>query len=175
MDLRRLPIDLEQFVQQEIADGKYKSAEDIVRAALRLLQDHEAEGRTRDPSPNGHPNTTNSSADEVIQAISEALATGHNGLARQLAVDGAQRYPSHAKLQTYARVLAPPVVKSVPSTPASRAAVKANGVWLEAHRQEYIGRWVALRAGVLLRVRDSYKELVADLDDTTNILLTKIV
>ncbi|ETW95623.1 MAG: hypothetical protein ETSY1_29880 [Candidatus Entotheonella factor] len=175
MDLRRLPSELEQFVQQEVADGKYKSAEDVVGAALRLLRKHDAESRNGGSSSKHDPNPTSRSADEVIQTISEALATGQNGLARQLAMDGARQYPSHAQLQTYARILAPPVMKSVPSTPKSRAAVKANGIWLKAHRQEYMGQWVALREGALLRVADSYEALVADLGDTTDILLTKIV
>lgn len=49
MDLHGLPIDLAQFVQQEIAEGQYPSPEAGVSAALRLLQAHEGEGQ------NGHP------------------------------------------------------------------------------------------------------------------------
>jgi hypothetical protein len=34
MDLNGLSADLEQFVQQEIAEGKYQSAEEVVSAAF---------------------------------------------------------------------------------------------------------------------------------------------
>jgi putative addiction module CopG family antidote len=46
MDLNGLPTELEQFVQQEIAKGKYQSAEEIVSTALRLLQAQETQGVT---------------------------------------------------------------------------------------------------------------------------------
>ena len=34
---------LEQFIAQQLQSGKYQSYEDIVQAALRLLQEHEEE------------------------------------------------------------------------------------------------------------------------------------
>ena len=36
-----LPQDLQQFVQQEIASGKYRSEEDLLCAGLRLLRERE--------------------------------------------------------------------------------------------------------------------------------------
>ena len=83
--------------------------------------------------------------------------------------------PAHAELHTYARVLAPPTTRVVPVSPASRASVKANGAWLKAHRTAYRGRWVALRDGAFVRAADSFEDLVADLGDTTGLLLTKVV
>ena len=108
-------------------------------------------------------------------AIRQALETGEAGRARQLALEGAHRYPAHAELHRYARVLAPPTTRVVPASPASRASVKANGAWLQTHRTAYYGRWVALRDGVLVRDADSFETLVAGLDDTTGLLLTKVV
>ena len=36
-----LPQDLQQFVQQEIASGRYQSEEDVVREGLRLLRERD--------------------------------------------------------------------------------------------------------------------------------------
>jgi hypothetical protein len=113
--------------------------------------------------------------DDLVHAIRQALETGEVGWARQLALEGAQRYPAHAALQRYARVLAPPTTLVVPASPASRASVKANGAWLKTHRTAYCGRWVALRDGALVRAADSFEALVADVGDTTGLLLTKVV
>lgn len=37
-----IPSDLEQFVQQEVASGRYSSPEEVVSAGLRMLRDSEA-------------------------------------------------------------------------------------------------------------------------------------
>ena len=36
-----IPQDLQQFVQQEVASGKYRSEEDLLCAGLRLLRERE--------------------------------------------------------------------------------------------------------------------------------------
>ncbi|MDH3598737.1 MAG: type II toxin-antitoxin system ParD family antitoxin [Candidatus Tectomicrobia bacterium] len=41
--IKGLSADLETFVQQELASGKYRSEEEIVCAGLRLLQEREQE------------------------------------------------------------------------------------------------------------------------------------
>ncbi len=43
MDLNGLPADLEQFVQQEIADGRFASVEEVVSAALRMMCEHQSQ------------------------------------------------------------------------------------------------------------------------------------
>ncbi len=53
MNLNELPVDLAQFVQQKVAEGKYQSAAEVVNAALRLLQEHEAKGSNGQQSPHG--------------------------------------------------------------------------------------------------------------------------
>jgi putative addiction module CopG family antidote len=40
MDISGLPSDLETFVQEEIASGKYQSEDELVTEALRLLKKH---------------------------------------------------------------------------------------------------------------------------------------
>lgn len=42
MDISGLPSDLEIFVQEEIASGKYQSEDELVTEALRLLKEHKA-------------------------------------------------------------------------------------------------------------------------------------
>jgi hypothetical protein len=175
MELKKLPPDLASFVQHALASGTYPSADALIADAVRVLRDQEA-GRTARPHPSGAPPASaTSTPDDLVQAIRQALEAGEAGRARQLALEGAQRYPAHAELQHYTRVLAPPTTRVVPASPASRASVKANGAWLQAHRTVYRGCWVALRDGVLVRAADSFEALVADVGDTTGLLLTRVV
>ena len=175
MELKELPPALASFVQHALASGTYPSADALVADAVRVLRDQEA-GRTARPHPpDASLDVATSTPDDLVHAIRQALEAGEAGRARQLALEGAQRYPAHAELQHYARVLAPPTTRVVPASPASRASVKANGAWLQAHRTVYRGRWVALRDGVLVRAADSFEALVADVGDTTGLLLTRVV
>jgi len=177
MELKELPAELASFVEQALASGIYPSADALVADAVRVLRDQEA-GRTarpHTPDTPAHPDVATSTPGDLVHTIRQALETGEAGRARQLALEGAQRYPAHAELQRYARVLAPPTTRVVPASPASRASVKANGAWLHTHRTAYRGRWVALRDGALVRAADSFEALVADVGDTTGLLLTKVV
>jgi Arc/MetJ-type ribon-helix-helix transcriptional regulator len=177
MELTALPADLASFVGHALASGTYPSMDALVADAVRVLRDQEA-GRTVRPHTPDAPaplDIATSTPEDLVQAIRQALETGEAGRARQLAMEGAYRYPAHTELQHYARVLAPPTTQVVPASPASRASVKANGAWLHAHRTAYHGRWVALRDGVLVRDADTFETLVAGLDDTTGLLLTKVV
>jgi Arc/MetJ-type ribon-helix-helix transcriptional regulator len=177
MNLNELPRDLEQFVQQEIAQGKYQSVAEVVSAALRLLREHEAQSGNGQPSANGYPNALPGSAEKIVEAITKALANGYHALARQLAIDGAKQYPEHDELQKYGRILAPPTVgRPIPTTPKSRAALKANNAWLKAHWQEYRGNWIALQAGHLLHASPSFDDVVERVGAVRgrDILLTKI-
>jgi hypothetical protein len=124
------------------------------------------------PSAISYPNRPPQSADEVVQAITEALASGEHGLARKLAMDGAEQYPTHGPLQKFAHVLAPPTVSRSIHPP--RPGIKANRLWLKANREAYAGRWVALRDGHLLSTAHSFDDLIASVDDTTDVLLTKL-
>jgi Arc/MetJ-type ribon-helix-helix transcriptional regulator len=177
MELKELPAELAPFVEHALASGTYPSTDALVADAVRVLRDQEAGRTARSHTPDAppYPDVATSTPDALVQAIRQALETGEAGRARQLAVEGAHRYPGHAELQRYARVLAPPTTRVVPASPASRASVKANGAWLHTHRTAYRGRWVALRDGVLVRDADSFETLVAGLDDTTGLLLTTVV
>jgi Arc/MetJ-type ribon-helix-helix transcriptional regulator len=177
MELKELPGELAYFVQQALASGTYQSADELVAEAVRLLKDREAERKARlhTPGAPAHTDVSTSTPDDLVHAIRQALEVGEAGRARELALEGAQRYPAHAELHTYARLLAPPTTRVVLASPAARASVKANGAWLKAHRTAYHGHWIALRDGALVRVADSFEALVGDLGDTTGLLLTKVV
>jgi putative addiction module CopG family antidote len=172
MDLNGLPTELEQFVQQEIAQGKYQSAEEVVSAALRLLQEHESQGHNGHHVANGHGDTHPHSADNMLQAISNALATGKPGLARQLALNGAKQYPDHEELRKYARVLAPPTLTQVGQI--QTPSIRASRQWLRSHWQDYIGQWVAVRDGQLLYASPSFDELSAHVDEAENTFITQV-
>jgi Arc/MetJ-type ribon-helix-helix transcriptional regulator len=176
MDGQELPAELAHFVQQALAHGTYQSEEELVAEAVRVLKERVARrealqqhhGDTMEPPPQ--------TPDEYIRAIAQALETSDPVLARTLALEGAEHYPQHTELQKCAHVLTPPTGKTVPATPASRAAVKANNAWLTAHWDAYRGSWIALRAGQLLHASPSFDEVVAHVGDVRGrgILLTKI-
>ena len=177
MDLHGLPTDLEQFVQQEIAEGKYQSTEEVVSAALRLLQAHRAQSGNGRQSSNGYSDHTPRSADDILHAIFQALATGEHGPARQLAMDGVKQYPDHDVLQKYGHILAPPTVGTpIPTTRETRTARRANHAWLNAHWQTYRGNWIALHAGQLLHASPSLDAVIAVVGEVRgrDILVTKI-
>jgi Arc/MetJ-type ribon-helix-helix transcriptional regulator len=53
MNRSELPVDLEEFVERELAEGKYRSEAELVADALRLLRErHQSrEGRPEDGTP----------------------------------------------------------------------------------------------------------------------------
>jgi hypothetical protein len=112
------------------------------------------------------------SAEDFIRRIAQALQAGEFVLARRLASEGGARYPQHAELGKYARVLAPPRVLQhhTPST----MSVRANKTWLQEHKTQYRGKWVALRSGELVGVAPSLDALLTQVGSTAGLLLTKV-
>lgn len=184
MDLKDLPVDLAQFVQQEVAEGRFASFEEVVSAALRLLQGREARGENgpatstvaKESGPQAIPDDLERTPEDIIRAIQQAFETDSPQQAERLAQEGAQRYPEHDALQRYARVLTPPTVKAAPSTVESRAAAKADQMWLNTHWEAYRGNWIALQAGELLHATSSFDDLIAHVGDVRgrHILVTKL-
>jgi hypothetical protein len=111
-------------------------------------------------------------AEDFLRAVQLALGAGAHMAARNLAAQGATRHPDNADLQKYARVLAPPRVLRNDAPP--HPGLRANRDWLMAHGNEYRGQWVALHDGRLLGAADSLAALKRLVDDTTDILLTKV-
>ena len=172
MHLNGLPPHLAQFVHDALASGQYQSVEALVCEALHVLWEHaHSHGAPMHPDE-AHPESPPQSADAYVHAIAQALSTGEFGRARQLALEGAERHPTHAELTKSARVLAPPTVTRArrPHT----AAIQANRAWLKAHRQDYAGQWIALHDGHLLAAAPSFDQLVVQVDETHDVLLTKL-
>jgi hypothetical protein len=111
-------------------------------------------------------------AGEVLRAVQLALMAGAFLGARRLSQDGADRYPAHAELQRYARVLAPPrvIARNLPPRPDLRA----NHDWMKREADAYRGQWIALRNGELLGTASSFDALADQFPDPRDILLTKI-
>ena len=174
MHLNSLPAELVQFIDDAVASGQYQSTEELVCDALQVLRE-QVHRRGVPVSPDeAHPASPPQSPDDYLQALAHALRTGEFGRARQVAMEGAERYPAQNELQMCALVLAPPAVRTVPASAASRASVKANNAWLKAHWQDYRGQWVALRDGQLVYAASSFDDLVAHIGDPHGALLTKI-
>ncbi|HKV39788.1 MAG TPA: hypothetical protein VJX67_11295 [Blastocatellia bacterium] len=110
------------------------------------------------------------SREDFIRLIRTALKAGAHMDARRLSEWAARRYPDDPEVEKYAWVLSPPRIISSSLPPDS--GVEANQAWLEVHAGEYPGQWVALRAGELLGVAPSVKELAAIVGDTKGVLLT---
>jgi hypothetical protein len=114
------------------------------------------------------------SAKDFERAIRLALQAGALLMARQLSELGAQRYPDHAKLQKFARILAPPRVIDAHLPPDPNAG--ADIEWLKTHADEYRGQWVAIQGGELLASAPTMQELAAIIGNPkgTGILVTKV-
>lgn len=95
--------------------------------------------------------------DEILKAVRFAIEAGAYLTARELSELGARLFPGDAALRNAAQVLAPPRV--VGSRPADDPGLRANRDWLKAHWDEYKGKWVGLKSGVLVGVADSFDEL----------------
>lgn len=114
------------------------------------------------------------SAEAFARAVQLALKVGAHLTARKLALTAAQRFPEHAELAKAARILAPPVARVVASEQGANWT--GNMEWLQAHRAEYEGRWVALRSGSLVTTAGSLADLLAQVGDPRerDILVTKV-
>jgi Arc/MetJ-type ribon-helix-helix transcriptional regulator len=172
MDLNGLPGDVAQFIHDALASGKYQSAEDLVCAAVQVLQQQDDERGAPPPAAATEMDRPLQSPDDYLQALAHALRVGEFGRARQLTLKGAARYPEHAELIKSAWVLAPPAVRRA-SRPHT-ADIQANRAWLKAHRQDYAGQWIALRDGYLLASAPSFDQLAARVGETRDVLMTKL-
>ena len=114
------------------------------------------------------------SPERHISAVRLALASGAYQAAQQLAAKGAERFPAYLPLRKMAKILAPPGVRHSP-LPAD-SGLSANRDWLRSHRDEYKGRWVALRDGELLGIAETADQLAGKVGEIRNqkILITQV-
>lgn len=93
---------------------------------------------------NGHRAPSDDPAADRIRALVEADRVEE---ARRL-VEQVLRTSPTPRVQHWARVLAPPVVRVAGK--ATGHSIARNNAWLREHAREYAGKWVTLRNGVLL-------------------------
>jgi hypothetical protein len=101
-------------------------------AAGTAVKDHEATGKATEPEP--------LAAD--LQHLRDLLEQDQVDNARRFVKELEQRWPTSDRVQHYARVLAPPVVRSRPDIPARSS--EREWKWLEEHGHEYPGCWLAI-------------------------------
>ncbi len=73
MNLNGLPQELEQFVQQELASGRYASEDELVAEALRLLQAQRHEVNGTSARHDGESQTHLSSVLDIFEEAWEAI------------------------------------------------------------------------------------------------------
>jgi hypothetical protein len=76
---------------------------------------------------------------QQLQALVDAVRIPE---ARRLVKELAQRWPEAERVQHYARVLEPPIVRMRPDIPARSS--EREWKWLEEHGREYPGCWLAI-------------------------------
>jgi hypothetical protein len=84
--------------------------------------------------------------------VLELLNAGRVNEARRLLSLLLKTSPSPT-LEKWARIVAPPVAR--PAGPATGTRIASANSWLRQHAGEYVGKWVALRDGVLLDADES--------------------
>jgi len=121
----------------------------------------------------GYMNWSQRSEETFVEAVRLALRAGAHRAARELAVEGVQRYPGNSRLQKMSRLLGPPRVlrDDLPPVPSLRA----NKAWMETHATEYRGQWIALREGELIASAPTARELRSEVGDLKNTLITRAV
>lgn len=112
-------------------------------------------------------NNSIESAVGLENAIKSALLNGDLGMARELAMRGHQEFPDNDHLTEAAIVLAPPkiVSRNVPPKPGLYQAMD----WLETHREDYKGLWVALHNGNFVAAATSRMELIDKINEVSPI------
>ena len=117
MELKELPGELAYFVQQALASGTYQSADELVAEAVRLSKTGRPSARlvSTPPAPQ-HTRTSRPARQTTWCTRFDRPGSGRGGACPRAGIGGAQRYPAHAELHTYARLLAP-TTRAVPRLP----------------------------------------------------------
>lgn len=111
---------------------------------------------------------------EFIKDADSEIERGDWKGAWKIATEGLQYYPEDALLKKYAYVLAPSKVTTVNA--GGHPEVRANREWMQKHRQQYRGHWVALKNGQLLAFGKDHDDVIEQVGDIKNkdILVTPI-
>lgn len=109
-----------------------------------------------------------------IKAMRTALSSGDFNKAQQLSVEALEHYPDHEDIKKSAYILAPAKVTSV-KRPRNEGWKKSRD-WVSQQRRNrhYLNQWVGVRDGELLATGSSIDEVVEQIGDTKDVLLTVI-
>jgi hypothetical protein len=110
--------------------------------------------------------------EDVLYGVQLALAAGAHLAARRIASRGASRFPNDEEIRKYARVLSPP--KVVKEEASARSDLRANRDWLQVHRNEYQGKWVALHNGQLFGTAPTLAKLKDYIDSNEGVFFIKV-
>ncbi len=114
--------------------------------------------------------------DEMLDVIQLALYLGMPRLAIAMAQEAGKLFPDHEKAQTWAHILAPPVVRGM--SPARPRGLLESSDCIRDHAKNYPGQWLAARKGVLVGAAPTFQELqsiIEQYEDPENILVSKAV
>lgn len=112
---------------------------------------------------------------ELGRILDLALSLDLTAQASELARIGAARFPDDPQLAQAARVLAPPVVRTL--RPERAGGLRASQDWLRDHADAYHGQWVVVREGQLLGSAPTLADLQALLfreNDPATTIVTRI-
>jgi len=109
---------------------------------------------------------TYSTAEEFVTAMRSELKNGDFYAAQKLSFQAIEQYPDHEVVKKLAYLLAPSVV-TVDRNPPSTDR-QANRDWIEFHRMQYRGRWIALKDGKLLADGKNIDEIAEQLGEIRN-------
>lgn len=118
-------------------------------------------------------------ADTFVANIRAAIFYEAVILAKELTTRGVELFPDNARLQRSWRVLvAPARVRITPQQGTPPTMRRESMQWIAAHTEEYKGKWVAVRHGLLLGASLTLKALVETyphiIGDTSTIV-TKVL
>ena len=95
----------------------------------------------------------------VLQQAKRILGTGDTVGARAFVERALLEAPDDEKLRAFGRLIAPPQVRVVPSSPVMAAKIAANRQWLRENADDYQGRWVVLKGGELVGSGEDLNEV----------------
>ncbi|HET6384894.1 MAG TPA: hypothetical protein VFJ58_15985 [Armatimonadota bacterium] len=105
-------------------------------------------------APDAEPEFVDKELAEEWARFRDVLWHGSMKDARAMIAEMALRWPDSERVQYYARVLVPPVARSVPG---SGLSFDRERDWLRAHAREYPGCWLAVKGNELIAAEPDFQ------------------
>jgi len=101
------------------------------------------------------------SAKVAIEQIKDLISQGRLSEAHEHSIRAQNDFLGHPTITRLHRITAPP---SVSRTLLARPSREREYQWLATHRENYIGKWVALDGATLLATADSVRALMKEIE-----------